>query len=316
MRNPPTKLVVVAAVLVLLGAGSVMAQERALNRVVDGDFENGVVGLSLPAISPFPVFSGGWASRGRRAPDILEGAAFEGIRSVRLASRPQDPLQIIQDLPINSPAFVLRLAFLIEEGSQRVRLFSGWDRGEPSDGTALFEARLSATGIVFTTPAGTWPISGDVSPYQWHTLSLIVDPRRGTHTVWLDERSLISLPGVSTRPPSTIVIGGDAGDSGSFRYDAIEVLSLVDLEMTTIRGSVTMLEFPAQATVLGRLAAAGAALDRGAPTLALLELNVARNLLGSTSLATESVRLAISELIELIEISDAPGEDREMAQYF
>ena len=63
MRNPPTKLVVVGAVLVLLGAGSVMAQERALNRVVDGDFENGVVGLSLPAMSPFPVFSGGWASR-------------------------------------------------------------------------------------------------------------------------------------------------------------------------------------------------------------------------------------------------------------
>ncbi len=316
MRKPPIKLGILAAVFVLFGAGSVMAQERALNRVVDGDFENGVVSLSLPAVSPFPVFSGGWASRGQRTPDILEGAAFEGIRSVRLATRPQDTLQIIQDLPINSPGFGLRLAFLIEEGSQRLRLFGGWDRGEPGDGAALFEARLFATGIVFTTPAGTWQISGDVSPYQWHTLAVIVDPRRGTHDVWLDGRSVMSFPGVSARPPSTIVIGGDAGDSGSFRYDAIEVLSLVDLEMATIRDSVKMLDHPAQTAVLERLAAAGTALDRGAPTLALPELGVARNMLGTTSLATESVRLAIAELIDLIKISGTPGEDREIAQYF
>ncbi len=316
MRNPGKKLSILAAVFVLLGARSVMAQERSLNRVVDGDFENGVVSLSRPAGSPFPVFWGGWASRGHRVPDIIEGAAFEGIRSVRLATRPQDPLQIIQDLPINSPAFALRLAFLIEEGNQRVRLFGGWDRGEPSDGEALFEARLSTTGIALTTPAGTWQISGDISPYQWHTLTVIADPRLGTHSVWLDGHSVMSLPGVSARPPSTIVIGGDTGDSGSFRYDAIEVLSLVDLEMTTIRDAVTMLVHPAQTAVLERLAAATAALNRRAPTLALPELGVARSLLGATSPGTADVRRAIAELIELIEISGAPGEDREMAQYF
>ena len=112
------------------------------------------------------------------------------------------------------------------------------------------------------------------------------------------------------------MIGGDIGDSGSFRYDAIEVLSLVDLEMTTIRDSVTMLVHPARTAVLERLGAARAALDRGAPTLALPELGIARSLLGATSLGTEDVRRAIGELIELIEISGGPGEDREMAQYF
>ena len=316
MRKPRKKLGILAGVFVLIGAGSVLAQERGLNRVVDGDFENGVVSLSLPAVSRFPVFSGGWASRGQRVPDIVEGRAFAGTRSVRLASRPQDTLQLIQDLPFNSPAFGLRFAFLIEDGSQRVRLLGGWDRGEADDVAAVFEARLSTSGIGFTTAAGTWQINGDIAPYEWHTLTVIADPRRGTHNIWLDGRSVMSLPGVSGERPSTILIGGDVADSGSFRYDAVEVLSLVDLELATIRDSVAALDHSSRTALLARIGAAASALDRGAPTLALPELGVSRNMLGTTNLAHESLRSAIAELIELIEISGAPGEDREIAQYF
>jgi hypothetical protein len=294
----------------LLWADYAVAQERSLNRVADGDFESGFVSLSLPAAEQFPMFSGGWASRGRRVPDAVQETAFEGLVSMRIDTRPADPLQVIQDLPVNSPAYGMRFAFFIERGSQTVRLLDAWDRGRPDSGTPAFEARISTTGIRFTTPAGSWQFDGDVAPRQWHTLSVIADPRTDTQSVRLDGVPLILLPGVSPGRPSTIVLGGSATDSGAFRYDAIEVMSLVDLELSMLRDAVSTLDIAARGAIGERLAAAAAALDRGSTVLALPELGVARNMLGTTALATENLRLAIEELMELMEASSERSERR------
>ncbi len=294
----------------LLWSTYAMAQEHSLNRVADGGFESGFVGLNLPAAAQFPMFSGGWASRGSRVPDLVQEKTFEGLVSMRIDTRPADPLQVIQDLPINSPAYGMRFAFFIERGSQTVRLLYAWDHRLPDSGTPAFEGRISATGIRFTTPAGSWQFDGDIAPRQWHTLSVIADPRTDTQSVRLDGVPLISLPGVSPRRPSTIVLGGGTTDTGTFRYDAIEVVSLVDLELSMIRDAVAILDIPARAAIGDRLAAAAAALDRGSSALALPELGVARNMLGSTTLATENLRLAITQLIQLMEASNERSERR------
>ena len=291
------------AAFVLLGSSHAAAQERSLNRVADGDFESGFIGLNLAAVDQFPMFSGGWASRGRRVPDLVQEETFEGLVSMLIDTRPGDPLQVIQDLPVNSPAYGMRFAFFIERGSQTVRLLNAWDHRQPDSGTPAFEVRISARGILFTTPAGSWRFDGDIAPRQWHTLSVIADPRTDTQSVRLDGVALLSLPGVALRRPSTIVLGGSATDTGTFRYDAIEVLSLVDLELSMIRDAVATLDIPARAAIGDRLAAAAAALDRGSSVLALPELGVARNMLGSTARATENLRRAITELIELMEAS-------------
>jgi len=249
------------------------------------DFEDGFVGLSLPAAPQFPIFSGGWASRGARVPGAVAQAAFEGRLSMRIASRPADPLQLIQDLPVNSPAYGMRVVFLIEQGSQTVRLLNAWDRGEPDSGIPAFAAGISTSGISFTTPAGSWRVDADISALEWHAMSVIADPRSGTQNVRLDGLPLIELPGVSERSPSTIVLGGSGADAG------------------VIRAAVAVLEIAAQPAILDRLSAARAALDRGSTALALPELGVARNMLGTTALATENLRRALAELIELIEAS-------------
>jgi hypothetical protein len=309
MRKPITTRAVAACLAALLWTATAAAQESDLNRVADGDFEVGV-SLSLPAAAQFPMFSGGWASRGALLPETARDRPFEGEASLRLRTTPEAPSQVLQDIPIDSPAYGLRFAFMVEEGRQTVRLLSTWDRGAPAGGTAAFEARLSASAIVFTTPAGSWRIDTELAPGTWHALSVIADPRSGGQNVRLDGQPLINLPGVARRRPSTIILAGGAGDEGVFRYDAVELISLVDLELNTIRDAVARIDSPARAAILDRLAAAGMALRRGSEPLALPELAVARNMLGSSELAAENLRLALAELIELIEAGDGRAERR------
>jgi len=315
MRKPAPARLLIAAAVVTVWTGAANAQERSLNRVADGDFEAGAVALSLPAVAQFPLFSGGWASRGARLPQAVAADPFEGVASLRLATTPDDPLQLLQDIPLNSSAYGLRFAFFIESGVQTVRLLNDWNRGAPAAGTPAFEARLSAGAIVFTTPAGSWRLPLDITPGEWHALSIIADPRSGNQNVRLDGQPLIALPGISTRRPSTLILGGGADDSGTFRYDAVELISLADLELSTIRATVARLDIPARDDVLDRLAAAGAALQRGSQTLALPELGVARNMLGASALATENLRVAIAELIELLEASNEKVERDRTAQF-
>jgi len=309
MRKPVTTRAVAAGLAALLWTAAAAAQEADLNRVTDGDFEVGV-SLSLPAAAQFPMFSGGWASRGTLLPELARDRAFAGESSLRLRTAPDSPLQVLQDVPTDSPSYGLRFAFMIEEGTQTVRLLSGWDRGTPAGGTAAFEARLSTSGIVFATPAGSWRVATELEPGTWHALSVIADPRSGGQNVRLDGQPLINLPGIAEQRVSTIILAGGAADDGVFRYDAVELISLVDLELTTIRDAVERIDLPAREAILDRLTAAGMALRRGSGPLALPELAVARNMLGNSELATENLRLALAELIELIEAADGRVERR------
>jgi hypothetical protein len=310
MRKSAPARLLIAAAMVLLWAGTAHAQEPGLNRVADGDFEAGSVALSLPAVAQFPMFSGGWASRGARLPQAIDSGSFEGTSSLRLVTTLDDPVQLLQDVPLNSAAYGLRFAFLIESGVQTVRLVDDWDRSAPSSGTPAFAARLSAGAIVFTTPAGSWHLAVNIERGEWHALSVIADPRSGNQTVGLDGKPLVTLPGLSVHRPFTLILGGGADDSGTFRYDAVELISLVDLELSTIRATVAHLDITARDDVLDRLAAAGTALQRGSPALALPELAVARSVLEASAPATENLRGALTELIELLEASsDRSGPD-------
>jgi hypothetical protein len=201
----------------------------------------------------------------------------------------------------------MRFAFLIENGQQTVRLLEGWNRADPSSGTPTFEARISSGGIEFVTAAGRWRTAVVIEPDRWHTLTVIADPRVGTHDIRLDGTALISLPRSNALRPSTFIAGGTS--ASTFRYDAIEVMSLVDLELAAIRDNVARLDVPVGAAVLDRLAAAGLALARGSTALAVPELGVARNMLGNSALATEDLRRALTDLMDLIEVSSSEARE-------
>lgn len=310
MRKPANLLRAVPLVLALAWTGSAVAQEQPLNRVADGDFESGFVSLQLPATAPIPMFWGGWASRGRRAPLVLDGDGVDGGRSVRIVATPEDPVQLVQDLPLNGRGYGIRLAFLLEEGVQTVRLLRRGDDGQPDGAQPAFEATISAQAMRFTTPDGSWQIDVPVRTGGWHVLSVFADPRTGAQSVRFDGAPLIALPGVAAGRASTLMIGGVGGERGVFRYDAVEVLSLIDLEMTLVRTQAEELDDPSRDDILDRLSAAAIALERGSEILALPELGVARRMvLGSAGDAVELGR-ALDELIDLVE-SERDGREAE-----
>ena len=311
MRKPTSLNRLLVATTVVLWAGAAAAQED-INRVGDGDFESGAVGLSLPDTPHFPLFAGGWASRGARAPEMVDDNPFEGNSSVRVLSAPGDQLDIIQDIPLGTSAFGMRFAFMVESGEQAVRLIDGWNRGNARS-DAAFEARISSSGIAFSTPDGSWTADVAVERGSWHTLTVISDPRLGNHQVRLNGEPLMALPASTPLHPSTVMVGGG---SGTFRYDAIEVMSLIDLELAAIRGIVGRLDISSRGAVLDRLSAAEMALARGSEILAMPELGVARNMLGAGALATEDARRALTDLIELIEVTSGDQRDGRPLSWF
>ena len=281
MRKTPTLVTGMAALGLLAAATLAAAQEAQLNRVADGGFESGFVSLSLPAGARLPMFSGGWASRGSRTPEIIERpGGYQGARALRVASRPDDPLLLLQDLPFNGAGFGLRLAFRVEEGSQTIRLLTDWDRHDPAGGQIAFAVTIHPASLTFATPGGQWEIPADLAAGNWHTLSVLADPRSGVQSIDLDGRQVLALPGVPAQRPATLLLGGADRQSGSFLYDAVEVVSLVDLEIGLLREAGVRLDPGARGALLGRLDAVVMALDRGAPALALPELDAARTLLG------------------------------------
>lgn len=310
MRKPANLLRAGLALIVVAWAASVAAQERPLNRIADGDFESGFVSLRLPPGAPLPMFWGGWASRGQRAPLMLEGNSFDGDRSLRVVATVSDPVQVMQDLPLNARGYGMRLAFLIEEGVQTVRLLRRDEAGAVDAALPAFEATISPEAMRFTTPDGTWQIDLPVARGTWHLLSVVADPRTGAQSVQLDGTPLIALPGVAPGSASTLVVGADGARRGVFRYDAVEVVSLIDLELTTLREALARLDEPLPDALLDRLAAAAAALERGSQLLALPELAVARDLLRRSSPDAGDLERRLDDLIDLAE---ADREKRQAA---
>lgn len=301
MRKPANLLRAALALLAISWVGSTEAQEQALNRVADGGFESGFVSLRLSPDAPFPMFWGGWATRGERTPLMIEGDGFDGGRMLRLVATPDDPVQVMQDLPLSTRGYGLRLALLIEEGVQTVRLLHRGEGGQPNGAQPAFEATISAEGMRFTTPDGSWQVDVPVAVGSWHVLSVFADPRTGAQSVRFDGAPLIALPGVALERASTLMIGGLGGERGVFRYDGVEVVSLLDLEMITIRAAAERLEGPLRDDLLGRLSAAARALERGSEILALPELGAARRMLAGNAPAVVNLERALDDLVELVE---------------
>jgi len=306
-----TALVVAMGVLGMAQAST----DADLNRVVNGGFETGFLSLSLPVVSNFPLVVNGWGARGA-APEVVADPelAFEGDYALRLESRPRATAHLLQDLPLTVTSYRLELAFLAEAGVQEVRLLSEWDRGEPQDGRSVLTLLLTVDGIEITTSAGRWDLLQALEPGQWHQLEIVADARAGAHTISLDGRTVMSLPGLPDVPPTTLVLGESGiGSGSSYLYDDIRLTQLAESELASLRADVMTsfagLEFSRLST---RLEAAAATLARGAPALALPELSAARRLLDpshrdgqqaeNTDLeASDRMRHALDAVIELLE---------------
>jgi hypothetical protein len=286
-----------------------------LNRVANGDFETGFLSLSLPAVSYFPLVVNGWGSRGT-TPVVAadQDLAFGGTHAVRLTSSTRAPGHLIQDLPLSMTSYRLEVAFLAEEGAQEIRLLTDWDRGHPRDGQSALTLLLTAEGVEITTPAGSWDLVRPLEAGIWHELEIVADARLGTHTVSLNGLSLMSLPGLSQTPPSTLVLGeSGVGPASSYLYDDIALAQLAEVELAALRVDVlTSVADSSLGNLSARLDAAASSLARGVPRLALPELSAARRLLAATRGSggragtsdiegTEQMLRALDTLIDLLE---------------
>ncbi len=301
MRKPLLLSPVVLMAATLGFAAAVSAQERVANRAADGGFEGAGVSLALPPEAMFPIFSGGWASRGARPAEVVADTPFAGSRSLRIETRPGDPSQVVQDLPLTGAAYAIHFAFLLESGSQTVRLLGDWDRMDPANGLAAFEARIAPDGIRFLTPTGVWWWDAAIRADEWHTLSVVADPRIGAQSVRFDGAPILSIPGAAYLRRSTLSLAAGAADHGVFRYDAVTVVDLTDAELAAIVSAAEAWDGPSTGVVNERIAAARAALRQGSAALALPELGIARNLLPDSEPEAADLRGAISELMALIE---------------
>jgi hypothetical protein len=287
-----------------------------LNRVANGDFETGFLSLSLPAVSYFPLVVNGWGSRGA-TPVVLadQEIASGGTHAVRLTSSTRAPGHLIQDLPLSMTSYRLEVSFLVETGAQEIRLLTDWDRGQPRDGQSALTLLLTPEGIEITTSAGTWDLLQPLEAGLWHELVIVADARLGTLTLSLNGISVMSLPGLSQAPPSTLVLGeSGAGPASSYLYDDIALLQLAEVELASLRAvALTSFADSRLDNLSARLEAAASTLARGAPRLALPELSAARRMLamtrGNAERAgtsdvedTEQLLSALDALIELLEI--------------
>jgi len=306
----------VATLVVAIGMLG-MARANAdgdLNRVANGGFETGFLSLSLPVVSHFPLVVNGWGSRGA-APEVIADSeiAFEGEHALRLTSRPRATAHLLQDLPLTMTSYRLELAFLVESGEQEVRLLAEWDRQEPRDGRSALVLLLTADGIEITTAAGRWDLVQSIELGRWHQLEIVADARTGTHTVSLNGRTAMSLPGIPDAPPKTLVLGeSGVGSASSYLYDGIRLTQLAEAELAALRVDVmTSFAGPEFGRLSARLDAAAATLARGTPMLARSELNAARRLLVTTRRdgqaedadldARDQMLRALDALIELLQ---------------
>lgn len=298
--------------LSLLPAGLVAAlvlDNEPDNVVAHGGFEATAVNLRLPAVSPFPLVAGGWGGRGGEQGDITTVRdSASGGRALELTSAPDDPVHVLQDLPLAARSFVLELSVRRIRGRQSLRLTSSWDRLDPeatSDGLTL---QLSARGLRVRTPEGVWPVEGSLADGDWVRVRLLADARRDVVEVWLDDRLAATLPGLPDAP-RTLILGGSAPRSDSrFRYDDVTLFRLAELELAALRReTLRLVPDRDRPWVTERLDAAAAALERGDSTLAAPEIRAAIRLLERAGSGQDApLRRLVADALRLAELVGAP----------
>lgn len=272
------------AALALLPAGvaaALLADSEPANVVAHGSFATTAVNLRLPAVSPFPLVAGGWGGRGGTADDITT-VRDEGRdqRVLQVTSSPDDPVHVLQDVPLATRSFVLELSVRRIRGRQALILANDWDRMDPGTASDGLTLQLGASGLRVRTPQGVWPVEGSLADGRWVRIRLVADARRELVEVWLDDRLAATLPGLP-RPPRTLILGGNAARADSrFRYDDVTLFRLAEIELAQLRRDALRL-LPEQDLpwVTERLDGAATALGRGDSTLAAPEIRAATRLL-------------------------------------
>lgn len=295
------------ALLLVIGAGAaaVPFEELVVDRVVDGSFESGVVSLTLPVDAELPLFASGWATRGTPVPAVVEDtSAWHGTRALDLRGGTTGPVHVVQDLPVATRGTSLRLAFLPVRGTQVLRLLTSWDRGSTAEAEAALELGLGPDGIDVRTPAGSWRLDAPLGDALWHRLEVVADPRSGLQTLTLDEATTLSVPGIATATPRTLLLEAPAGPPSHFRWDALGLAPLPDLELQLLRSqAMRNLDADAARWLLPRLDGAATALSRGQGALAVPELRAAhRQLGGNDDGAARELRGVLERLLELLAV--------------
>ena len=302
--------------LATLGTGAIAFALSADNEprsvIRDGGFESGAVSLSLPWVDPFPLVVGGWGARGTRTPAMLTkpGLVFAGERAVRVVSRPARPVTLLQDVPLGTRGFVLRLALFRESGTQALRLLSHWERAGLAEATTDLDIRFTADELRISSSAGTFSVEAPLSSRRWVLLEFVADPRSGLVSVSIDDRRVAAVPGVPATAPRTLMIGGVDGLAGRYRYDAVSLLRLADVELAALRrAAVATFDTPELPHLMKRLDTAAIALSRPAPDLAVPELRVARRILEAAGRAAQANDQIQVDSAARPQTSPAPSHD-------
>ena len=274
----------------------VLAQQAPANLLAAGSFEFESVSLRLPQLSPFPVVVGGWGSRSDDAGAAAATAiARGGLRALEITSRSESPAHVIQDAPLGSVGFIFRAAVQRSRGQQSISLQGEWDRMDP-EADALVRLDLRAGAVRVTTAAGSWSVAVPLDDRDWHEFELHSDPRTGQVAVSVDGALRGLFPGAPVDIATTVVLGGQRGQSRSaFRYDELALLRLPEIELLALQGALAATGVPA--SIERRLRTAYAALLAGSSSMMAAELRAISRLLDPIQDA--AARVQLSRLIEL-----------------
>lgn len=270
----------VAVLLTAPLVAALSADNVPVDRVADGDFEDGAVSLRMPALGPFPLIAGGWGARGATEAALLVADAG-GDHAAEVESRPTAPVHLIQDVPVATRSFRLRLEIMRLRGRQTLKLVSGWDRLDPATVAPELAIRLGANSLRVDTSTDSWRVERGLSRRRWVELELVSDTRNGLLEVYIDGTLVAGLPGLPRTAPQTLILGPGAEDGPSrYRYDSVSLVRTAEVELASLRRLALRAAPAAMLPHVGaRLDAAAAALTRGADTLAVPELRAAGRLL-------------------------------------
>ena len=263
----------------------------------------------------------GWGIHGDPAPRVLTGGrhALDGERALRLKSSRSRPVYVIQDVPLATRGFVLRLPFLRERGSQTVLLLSGWNRGDPQQTVASLRIDLGPQRLLVTTAAGRFRINHRIPQRQWTVLEIVADPRVDLLDISLNGEPLATVPGVPLVAPQTLVLGASDRGRGRYLYDSLRLVRLAEIELESLRRAAEA-ELPRSLLphLANRLDGALLALSSGSPRLAIPEMRAAARLVARwwpkqeatatgprrlTDVGASETATRITELLLLLEAS-------------